>query len=65
MNAMSMNSVEDAHIPIQKKVNVMKSREEMLQEMMQNIQNSDNIHLTEVAMPGVKPSQVNKDEVSK
>lgn len=43
----------------------MKSREEMLQEMMQNIQNSDNIHLTEVAMPGVKPSQVNKDEVSK
>lgn len=43
----------------------MKTREEMLQEMMQNIQNSDNIHLTEVAMPGVKPSQVNKDEVSK
>ena len=65
MNAMSTNSVEDVRILLQKKVNIMKSREEMLQEMMQNIQNSDNIHLTEVAMPGVKPSQVNKDEVSK
>ena len=65
MNAMSMNSVEGVRILIWKKASVMKTREEMLQEMMQNIQNSDNIHLTEVAMPGVKPSQVNKDEVSK
>lgn len=41
----------------------MKSREEMLQEMMNNIKNSDNVHLTEVTMPGVKASQVNQEDI--
>lgn len=42
-----------------------KSRDELLREMQENLANSGNSYLSEVAMPGCKAGQVNPSDIDR
>lgn len=57
-----MNFVEVVLMSYKRRDVIVKTREEMLQDMMKQINEAGNVHLTEVAMPGVKASDVKETE---